>query len=213
MTLRSLLLSVALGAFWLMCVPSSRAQAQTRPARLIVNVADQTGAVLPGATVTVTAEDGKALPDAMTGADGTATVTGIATGRYRVTVQFPGFETGRIADVRVRAGDNRQNVVLQLEKLQDEVTVEQDKRSAAADPRGPTFGSALTREQIDALSDDPEEAKRQLQDLRGAARSIPNWRAWRRRASSRMPASRSTTGPTRRSFLLPRRAARRCALG
>jgi hypothetical protein len=166
-TLRSLLLSVALGAFWLMCVPSSRAQAQTRPARLIVNVADQTGAVLPGATVTVTAEDGKALPDAMTGADGTATVTGIATGRYRVTVQFPGFETGRIADVRVRAGDNRQNVVLQLEKLQDEVTVEQDKRSAAADPRGPTFGSALTREQIDALSDDPEEAKRQLQDLVG----------------------------------------------
>lgn len=151
----------------LACLLPSAVRGQARPTRLIVNVADQTGAVLPGATVTVTGEDGKTLPAVTTQADGTAVFTGPAAGRYRVTVEFPGFETGRLAEVRVRAGDNRQNVVLQIEKLQDQVTVAQDQRAAAADPRGGTFGSALTREQIDALSDDPDEAKRQLAEMVG----------------------------------------------
>ena len=33
--------------------------------------------------------------------------------------------------------------------------------------RGPTFGTALTREQIEALSDDPDELRAQLQDMAG----------------------------------------------
>lgn len=148
-------------------VAPSIVAAQPRPTRLIVSVADQTGAVLPGATVTVTGDDGKALPPAMTSPDGTATFTGMAAGRYRVAVEFPGFERGQVPDVRVRAGDNKQGVVLSLEKLKDTVTVGQDERTAAADPRGRAFGSALTREQIDALSDDPDEARRQLQEMVG----------------------------------------------
>jgi hypothetical protein len=47
------------------------------------------------------------------------------------------------------------------------VIVGQDAANAASDRRGPTFGTVLTREQIDALSEDPEEAARQLQELAG----------------------------------------------
>ena len=41
------------------------------------------------------------------------------------------------------------------------------RRSAAAERNTLTFGSALTREQIDALSDDPEEMRRQLLEMAG----------------------------------------------
>ena len=70
-------------------------------------------------------------------------------------------------DVRVRAGDNKHVIVLALETLQDSVTVGRDAQETAAD-RQSTFGSALTREQVDALSDDPNEMARQLQEIAGS---------------------------------------------
>src|SRR5262249_39278677 len=36
-----------------------------------------------------------------------------------------------------------------------------------ADPRGPAFGTTLTREQIEALSDDPQTLQQQLQEMAG----------------------------------------------
>ena len=95
-----------------------------------------------------------------------AVFTNLPEGRYTVEVEFPGFEKGVTRDVRVRQGENRQSVVLALQKQEDTVTVRQDAQAAAADPRG-RFGSALTREQIEALSDDPQEMRRQLAEMVG----------------------------------------------
>jgi hypothetical protein len=145
--------------------------AQTpRDGRLIITVADQTGAVIPGARVTVTSQDTQnaaPLPAVATSAQGIATFQSLVPGRYLVRAEFEGFDVTNVRDVRVRAGDNRQNVVLALAKVQDSVTVGEDRASSASDRRGPSFGTVLTREQIDALSDDPEEMRRQLQDLAG----------------------------------------------
>jgi hypothetical protein len=79
---------------------------------------------------------------------------------------FPGFATKVATDVRIRAGENKQTLILEIEKLTDEITVGRDKQEAAADARV-TFGSTLTREQVDALSDNPEEMRRQLLDMGG----------------------------------------------
>ena len=79
---------------------------------------------------------------------------GLRPGRYAIQAEFPGFEASVLKDVRLRAGDNRQVVTLALQKLEDTITVGRDRQEAAAD-RQNSFGSALTREQIDALSDDP----------------------------------------------------------
>ena len=57
--------------------------------------------------------------------------------------------------------------MLAISKLEASVTVEQDKQQAAADPHGPSFGTTLTRDQIDALSDDPPTLQQQLQDMAG----------------------------------------------
>ncbi len=56
--------------------------------------------------------------------------------------------------------------MLAIQGVQDSVTVSRDAREAASDRRS-TFGTAMTREQIDALSDDPDEMAQQLQDIAG----------------------------------------------
>ena len=68
---------------------------------------------------------------------------------------------------RVRAGNNKQVVMLPLETHKEMVTVGQDKQTAAADPRGSSFGTQLTREQLSNLSDDPETLRQQLIDMAG----------------------------------------------
>jgi hypothetical protein len=146
--------------------------AQTsRDATLLVTVVDQTRAVLPGATVTVTGlEDAtkvKAVEPVKTSDQGVATISGLRPGRYLIQAEFPGFDIGLLRDVRLRAGDNKHVVVLPLAGLQDSVTVSRDAQESAADRRGGAFGSALTREQVDALSDDPNEMAQQLQEIAG----------------------------------------------
>jgi hypothetical protein len=146
--------------------------AQTPPTgRLLVTVADQTGAVIPGATVTVTGEatapNTPAIEPVKTSDRGIATVERLVPGRYTIRAEFPGFQTRLIADVRVRAGDNRQVAVLPLDSIKDTVDVQQDAQDAAADPRGPSFGTTLTRDQLEALSDDPAELRRQLEEMAG----------------------------------------------
>ena len=142
-----------------------------RDATLIVTVVDQTRAVIPAATVTVTgledATKSATIAPGTTSEVGVATIRGLKLGRYLVAAEFPGFQTGLLRDVRLRAGENKQTIILALETLQDTVTVGRDAQETAAD-RQSTFGSALTREQVDALSDDPNEMAKQLQDLAGA---------------------------------------------
>ena len=93
-------------------------------------------------------------------------MAGLPPGRYAVRAEFPGFETRDIPDVRVRAGDNKQVMMLPIAGVQDAVTVGRDKQESAAD-RQSTFGTVLTREQLEALSDDPDILRQQLQDMAG----------------------------------------------
>ena len=82
-------------------------------ARLTITVVDQTGGVLPGATVTAAGlDDATRSPTprvATTSAQGVATLTALRPGRYSIQVDFPGFETAVAREVRLRAGDNRQS--------------------------------------------------------------------------------------------------------
>lgn len=148
-----------------------RGSAQTPAAtgRLLVTVVDQTGAVLPTATVTVIGQEAATRASAV--APVTATDAGVAAfetlalGRYTVQAEFAGFETATVRDVRVRAGDNRRTVTLQLKKMEDSVTVGRDGQTSGLDPRGTAFSTVLTREMIEALPDDPEEMEAVLKAM------------------------------------------------
>ncbi len=84
-------------------------------------------------------------------------------GRYTVRVEFPGFQTAELQDVRVRGGgETRRRITLQIQKLDASVTVSRDRQSSSLDPGGSAFSTVLTREQIAALPDDPEEMEEAL---------------------------------------------------
>jgi ABC-type uncharacterized transport system, ATPase component len=152
------------------CASSVFAQA-TATATLRVTVLDPSNAIIVGATVTVTgaepATSAQSVPEAKSAETGIATFTGLTPGRYTIQADFPGFETRLLQEVRLRGGENRQVAILSISKLEASVTVEQDKQLAAADPRGRSFGTTLTREEIEALSDDPKMLQQQLQDMAG----------------------------------------------
>src|SRR5262245_28507446 len=146
--------------------------AQPAPAGVLrVTVVDPTGAVIVGATVTVAGIDQANLsvkPEPiLTSAEGVATIPRLAPGRYTVEAAFDGFETRKIPEVRVRNGDNRQVILLPIAGVNEALAVEPNRQEAAADPKGPSFGTTLTREQLEALSDDPTTLRQQLQDMAG----------------------------------------------
>jgi Carboxypeptidase regulatory-like domain len=156
------------------CSLSAFAQA-AREARLIVTIVDQTGAVIPAATVTVIGLEEatkKTTAAPVKSSDkGIATIEHLAPGRYSVQGEFPGFELGLLRDLRLKAGDNKHLMVLPLAGIAEEVTVGRDKQAVASD-RASAFGSALTREQMESLSDDPDEMRRQLQNMAGPDATI-----------------------------------------
>src|SRR4030095_6270403 len=99
-----------------------------RDARLAVTAVDQTGAVIPNATVTVTASADSRTPMApvQTGEKGVATLQGLTPGRYSIEAEFSGSQPRILRDVQVKAGDNKHIVVLALQGVQDSVTVTRD---------------------------------------------------------------------------------------
>jgi len=137
--------------------------------RLIVAVTDQTGGVIPQASVTVTRQDGAAPAPPLslvTSGVGVAMANDLPDGRYTVRVEFPGFQTAELQDVRVRGGgDTRRRITLQIQKLDASVTVSRDRQSSSLDPGGSAFSTVLTREQIAALPDDPEEMEEALKAM------------------------------------------------
>ena len=167
--------NIVLALGWaLVCtaVPAA-AQAQTqRPARVTITVVDPSNSIVPGASVTLAPlDDGRkaAAPSpAKTSEKGFALFESVAVGRYEIRVEFPGFTRGVLRNVQIRPGENKHVVVLKMEKLEDSVTVAADRQAAASDRRNTLFGTRLTKEEIEALSDDPDELTRQLQELAGS---------------------------------------------
>ena len=160
----------------LLCSSGLPALAQAvRDARLIVTVVDQTGAVIQNAAVSVIgleeATRKAAIAPIKSSDKGIATFEHLVPGRYSVQGEFPGFEMGLLRDIRLKAGDNKHVCVLPLAKFTEDVTVGRDKQTAGSD-RAAAFGTALTREQMEALSEDPDEMARQLQSLAGPDATI-----------------------------------------
>ena len=147
------------------------AQTPTRDAKLILTVTDQTAGVLPGATVTIRGLDDAtkaAAPIVTRTADrGVATVENLAAGRYSVRIDMDGFNPTLMPDLKIAKGDNKRTITMALKSMSETVTVQRDRQTVGADRGSVTFGSALTREQIEQLPDDPVELERAIRELAG----------------------------------------------
>ena len=75
-------------------------------ASMIVNVVDQTGAVVQDAKVSVVNAATGAAREAVSGSDGSATISALSlTGTYTVTVSKDGFGNEELKDIALRSGE------------------------------------------------------------------------------------------------------------
>ena len=120
MTLRKTLVASAL----LLVLGVSTAFAQQQTGEIFGKAADTSGAVLPGATVTVA---GPALIQprvAVTSEAGTYRIPELPIGTYTVTFELAGFRTMALQDIRVTIGFRAQvNAAMELSTVQETVTV------------------------------------------------------------------------------------------
>lgn len=89
------------------------------------NVTDASGAVVPGAKVTVTNNDTGLSRSILTSGEGFYRVVNLALGRYTVAVESPGFRPAEQRDVRLAASETaRVNFSLEVGPVGEKVTVE-----------------------------------------------------------------------------------------
>jgi hypothetical protein len=158
-------------AFAVALTGAAAGQQRAQTGSLRITVRDQSGAVIPGAIVRVKGAEQRtasiARGDLVSDGRGVAVAENLPPGRYSVEAAFPGFETLAIPSVRVREGENRRDAVLAIGKLDESVSVGRDKATAASDPNNDRFNTVLSREQINALPDDPDEMERVLEEMAG----------------------------------------------
>jgi hypothetical protein len=115
---------ITLFAAFLALLVGTSASAQQQTGEIFGRLADKSGAVLPGATVTVS---GPALiqPRVVTTSEtGTYRVPELPIGTYSVTFELPGFRTVVMQDIRISIGFRAQvNAELELSTVQETVTV------------------------------------------------------------------------------------------
>jgi len=157
---------IALGMVLVFSTALLHAQTET-PGQLSVTVKDPSNALIVGATITLTGiDDGTRRTPAQsvpTTGPGVASFERLAPGRYRLRVEFSGFEPS-LRDIRIRAGENRQTITLGLLGVSEVVNVGVDPVARAVDPRG---GFYLTQEQIEVLPDDPLDMAQALMEMAG----------------------------------------------
>ena len=167
---------VAVAVALVLHVTAASAQQRPQAGTLRVIVKDPSGAVVPGAMVQVRGAEEKTASivrsDIASDGQGVATAPDLLPGRYAVEVSFPGFEKLALADVRVRAGDNRRDAVLAIQKIDENVSVGRDKATVASDPNNDRFNTVLSKEQINALPDDPDEMERVLKEMAGPGATL-----------------------------------------
>ncbi len=140
---------------------------QSRPAFRGV-VSDSSGAVIPGAAVTVSAAD-KHTVTVTADSFGAWSLPSLAPGTYTVRVTAPGFGEFAREGVRITAGQTvTLDITLTPAMEKQQVTVEdQTAAGVTTDPAGNISAVVLGKQELDALSDDPDELSKELQALAG----------------------------------------------
>src|ERR1041385_3144952 len=163
MTLRKL--TTCLAAFLFVVATCVTGASQGR-ATLRGSVNDEVGAVIVGATITLTAPSG-AQKTATTGNDGTFTFTGLAPGKYLLRAEAGGFAQSDDIEVNVTTARRDPTLItLKVAQIESEVKVESNP-PISTDSNSNANQQVLSGKDLEALPDDPDELAATLQALAG----------------------------------------------
>ncbi len=136
---------------------------------LLGHVLDPTGAMIPGAQVTVTTAKGAPVRAMTANATGAYVLRGLAAGSYIVQVTAPGFAPFVSAPIALAEGQSKRvDVKMAVEAAQQQVVVNDDNGlSVSTDASANANVMVLKGSDLDALSDDPDELSNELTALAG----------------------------------------------
>ncbi|MGB6855674.1 MAG: TonB-dependent receptor, partial [Terracidiphilus sp.] len=133
------------------------------------HILDQTGALIPGAQITVTTAKGVTVGTATASASGAYAVRGLPAGSYVVQVTYNGFAPFVSAPIDLAAGQSKSvEVKMAVENTEQQVVVTDEGGPTVSTEAGAnTNAIVLKGSDLDALSDDPDELSNELQALAG----------------------------------------------
>src|SRR5580658_7585947 len=131
-------------------------------------VMDESGALVPGAKVTVSNAAGP-VKSAVSGNDGTYSIAGLAPAKYTVQAVSPGLVQFQPALVDVStSGSVLLDIKLRVAVEKQEVTVQENVGPmVSTDPSQNAGALVLRGADLDALSDDPDDLQSDLEALAG----------------------------------------------
>ena len=155
--------------------PAADDQVQSTPAGQAVTTAtlhghitDQTGALIPGAKVTLLDTNDKVVASTMADSAGAYEFHGFNAGGYIVKAEFSGFATFQSQIIVVAAGAaKRVDIAMAIQVEQQNVEVTDDSPSVNTEASGNANAIVLKGKDLDALSDDPDELANEISALAG----------------------------------------------
>ena len=148
--------------------PSAQSSVPANAASLHGHVTDQTGALIPGAQVTIANSAGVPTKTIKADANGAYEVHGLAPGGYFVQVSFSGFAPFQSQLIQIAPGQvKRVDVAMAVEVEQQNVVVTDDSPTVNVEAGGNANSVVIKGKDLDALSDDPDELSNELQALAG----------------------------------------------
>ena len=130
-------------------------------------VTDESGAVVPNATVTLSGPGG-APRSATTGGDGAYVFAGLTTGDYSVQASAPQLSLAQGRAVAILSGTQTLNLRLTVASTVQQIVVEENPGPAVSTDAGSNAtATVLTGDDLNALSDSPEDLQADLEALAG----------------------------------------------
>ena len=134
------------------------------------HVADPTGAVIPGATITIATPAGATVSTVTADDTGHYAVSGLAPGSYQVLASVSGFAPFASPVIQLAAGQvKRVDIAMAIEVAQQSVVVTDESPSVNVEAGGNASALVIKGKDLDALSDDPDELSNELTALAGPA--------------------------------------------
>jgi hypothetical protein len=140
--------------------------AQTTKASLKGQVLDPSGSVVPGATVMLQLPAGGAIKTVTSDSLGHFSIVGLAAGPYNIMVRKKGFAVYQMQSFPV-SGDGSIDIQLSVATEVQEMTVNDDRGHVEVSPDQNASALVLKGDDLDALSDDPDELQDDLEALAG----------------------------------------------
>ena len=132
------------------------------------HITDQTGALIPGAKITIVDASGNTVRTITADAGGAYEARGLPAGTYMVKAEYDGFAPFQSQPIAITAGQaKRVDIAMAIQIEQQNVVVTDESPTVNVEAAGNSNAIVLKGKDLDALSDDPDELSNELQALAG----------------------------------------------